>query len=886
MKPENPIGASATERSGGSLQSVRRLLPGLLFAVLVGMTLALFWPAVSHPFMAIDDSEYVTDHPLVPLGLTWPGVGFAFTTRHSGNWHPLTTLAHMLDCQLFGLNPAGHHFVNILLHALNAGLVFWVWRTLTGSEWRSALLAAFFALHPLRVESVAWVSERKDVLSVFFALLTIWAYGRYAAASRAAAEGRSGIPTPKPAGDGGPDSVESQARAPADFAPRHSPGSAAGHPASVTAAYRFALGFFALGLMSKPMLVTLPFLLLLLDYWPLGRFGLADLGFRISNLRRLWPLVREKIPFFALCGLVCYITLQVQQHAMADPKVLPLPTRLANMFLSYRQYLAQTFWPSGLGVVYPYNLNPPPAEVALAVALVLGVTLLAWTWRERLPWFVIGWLWFVGTLIPVIGIVQVGIQAHADRYTYLPSIGLWTLLVWTVAHFTATRTLATPFNPAAAAPRVEQPALSPPRRFTRFGLRGVAAVLAGAALCGLAVLTRTQLSHWESTEKLMLHTERVAGASELVRGALGEFYLNEGRLAEAETQYRLGLQLDANSWPSVIGLAIVYARQGKPQEAERLYRRALASRPTPAYHFQLADLLHEQKRYEEARLHYLQGLARAPYHAGARARLGNLYYAQKNWSAAREQYERALRLNPKSPGLHYNLGLVLAIQGHRAEAIERFRRAIELDRTYAEAHNSLGYLLAAEGHQDAAIGHFRAALASKPDLAAAHQNLAEALARRGELDLARTHFEAALKFQTNFAKARIGLAGVCVAQHRPAEAMAHLRAAIQLEPENPEPLNNLAWLLATQPNPALRDGAEAVRLASRAVELSRTNDVDMLDTLAAAHAELGQFEQAVTVAARALELLLRTGQTNRIAELSNRLTLYRHQTPYRVSAAQ
>ena len=281
--------------------------------------------------MVIDDSEYVTEHPLVPLGLTWAGVGVAFTAKHSGNWHPLTTISHMADCQVFGVNPAGHHFVNILLHALNAVLVFWLFRSTTGSLWRSFFVAALFALHPLRVESVAWISERKDVLCAFFFLLTIWAYARYAQVQSLKSKVQSRE------AEGGIKNAASSIQHPAS----PSPSSFILHPSSF---YSLALLFCALALLSKPMAVTLPCVLLLLDFWPLQRLQLT----KDLKLKTLLPLLREKIPFFALSLVDCYITSQMQRHAMTALQVLPVSTRLCNMFLSYTQYLAKTFWPANL----------------------------------------------------------------------------------------------------------------------------------------------------------------------------------------------------------------------------------------------------------------------------------------------------------------------------------------------------------------------------------------------------------------------------------------------------------------------------------------------------------------------------------------------------------
>ena len=814
-------GISETTEAG-SRKRVTKWVPAILALTIFLTTIAVFWPAVDHPFMVIDDGEYVTEHPFVPMGLTWTGVGIALTAKHSGNWHPLTTLSHMLDCQIFGVKPTGHHLVNIVIHALNGVLVFGVLRKMTGSLWRSFFVAAIFALHPLRVESVAWVSERKDVLSVLFSLLTILAYAGYAKGRTLA----GGVSQPSPS------------------------------------CYWLTLVFFALALLSKPMAVTLPCVLMLLDYWPLERFRISDLGFRKSSVARMWPLIREKIPFALLSAVVSFITSQVQQGAMAELKVLTLPMRAANMFLSYCEYLKQTFWPLNLGVVYPYNPKPSSMAVAFAVTIVLGVLVVAWLWRERRPWLLGGWLWFLGTLVPAIGIVQVGIQAHADRYTYLPSIGLLTLVVWALADLIRPR--ATGNHHSLAPSMVER----------------VSAGLGLVVVVALACMTRAQLAYWENTEKLMLHTQRVAGNSELVHGALGGYYFTGGRLEEAEKQYRLGLQMAGDTWDYGIGLANVYAARGKFAEAEKLYRRALASQPSPINHFQLADFLQSHDRFAEAQVHYLKGLALTPYDVNARNRLGNLYARQQNWPAAREQYERALRFNPKAPGIHQNLGNVCAMQGNQAEATVHFLKALELDPTRADTHNSLGYAFALQGKLDMAIAHYRAALTNQPGFADAHFNLGEALARRGLLDEARVEFEATLKQQTNYAKAHVGLAGVFAARKETAKAVEHLRDAIRLDASAPDPLNNLAWLLATHRDVGFRNGPEALRLATRAVELTKTNDWETLDTLAAAYAETGQFPDAVQTAKNAIALARSSTTPPPPSQIEMRLRLYEQSKPF------
>ncbi|MDB6026253.1 MAG: Tetratricopeptide 2 repeat protein [Verrucomicrobiales bacterium] len=713
--------------------------PYALALLLIVLTIVLFWPATKHPFMMIDDSEYVTSHPLVTQGLTRTGLAYAFVARHSGNWHPLTTISHMVDCQLFGLNPVKHHLENILIHALNAALLFLLVRTLTGSLWRSFFVAAFFALHPLRVESVAWVSERKDVLCAFFYLLTLWAYARYA-------QERSRLANPdSPVGPG-----ESSSKSRFPF-------------------YGFSLVFFALALLSKPMAVTLPFVLFLLDYWPLQRFPNSGLKpSRSSRASLYWALLREKIPFIILTLIDSYITTQVQSRAMTELQTLPISMRLANMFLSYSQYISKTFLPDCLAVVYPYRfVTLANVDVIIAIVLLGALSVLAWCSRKRMPWLFVGWLWFLGMLIPVIGLVQVGIQSWADRYTYLPCIGIVFVTVWALASLTGnTSPISNSITSEAAANAVRSP------------WRGRILAFAGIlALAGLSMKTRAQLTHWRSNEELMDHTLRTAGDSELVRHCIGFLALGHGRLEEAARQFRSGLSLDSDAVASMLGLAAVYEAQDKGDRAERLYRKALEIEPSPSVHFQLADFLNGKNRLDEARIHYLQGLGAAPYHVPARIAMGNVYAKQGNLEAARGQFEAALRLNPNLPGAH------------------------------------------------------------------------------------------------------VGLAGTFSAGGQDDKAVFHLREAMILAPYWVEPVNNLAWRLATNPKPALRNSAEALRLARRAVELTRTNDFEMLDTLAAAQAQNGAFPEAVATARQALDLAIKAGKTNELSGLSNHLVLYEKGLP-------
>ncbi len=448
-RPEHHRLANAASRS----LFLRSLFLALALAAAV---IIVYWPVLGHPFVEFDDPDYVTENAQVQQGLTWSGIVWALKSVDAANWHPITWLSHMLDVTFYHLNPRGHHWTSILLHAANSALLFWLLRACTGSLWRSAVAAALFGLHPLRVESVAWVAERKDVLSGFFALLTLWAYAKYYKLKEQQSDQQSRW-------------------------------------------YGLAVLFFALGLMSKSMLVTLPFVLLLLDIWPLKRF--SDLRIAVSNTppnssafnkmkagigtlaRGAKPLVIEKIPFFALSAASCVITLYAQGRggAVAQLQDLSLLDRAANAAVSVARYLGKIIWPANLAVFYPHPRHWPAWQVAGAA---LGILLITWSVARglrRAPHLAVGWLWFLGMLIPVIGLVQVGSQSMADRYTYLPSIGLTIAAVWGLFYLTKSR---------------------PPAR-----VAAMAAAVAVMVLCGFA--SRAQTKHWRSASALFEHAATV-----------------------------------------------------------------------------------------------------------------------------------------------------------------------------------------------------------------------------------------------------------------------------------------------------------------------------------------------------------------------------------------
>jgi tetratricopeptide (TPR) repeat protein len=660
-----PVAGSPESAAGpgsvmpGRLAGLLRSRASLLATALCALVLWTFFPAVHGDFVGYDDPDYVTANARVRQGLTWSNVEWAFQSSDLGNWHPLTWLSHMLDCQVFGLEPWGHHLTSVVLHTLNALLAFLVLRQLTGADWRSVAVAALFALHPLRVESVAWIAERKDVLSTFFALLALWMYARYA--------GKPKIQNPQ-----------------------------------YKVFYGLALSFFLLGLMSKSMVVTLPFVLVLLDYWPLNRF-------QSENLR---CLVLEKIPFLLATIAVSGITLAAQGRSAALMTGLPWQGRVENAAVSYCRYLGKLFAPADLAVFYPYAAHRSVAVVALAFSLLLFISLFAVASRRRYPWLPVGWLWFLGTLVPVIGLVQAGEQSMADRYSYIPSLGIFLIVVWGLDEATRRRP----------------------------GGRMVLAALFAAAILPSIVLTRRQIAYWRDSEHLFRHAIKVTEKNYVA-------YSN------------LGTALD---------------RQGRLDEAAREFREAILAKPGYAEaHKNLGLVLDEQRRFEEAISQFREALRINPDYAQAEDAWGTTLNQLGNLDEAIRHYREATRLRPDYTDAHYNLGLACARSGRVDDAIAEFQQAIRLNPDSADAYNNLGVAFGQKGQLDEAVRQYRRALQLKPDFARAHFNLGIALCKTGNLDEGIPEFKEALRLQPDYVEARKNLEtalGVKQAAERPATA--------------------------------------------------------------------------------------------------------------------
>ena len=594
--------SAALSAPGHSVNVSARWWISLTLAVLTVAAYAGTW---RNGFVSWDDPSYVSENAHVLGGLTWRGLVWAFTNVQGANWHPVTWLSHMLDVQLFGPDPGMHHAVALLLHILNTILLFGVLQRMTGAVGRSAFVAALFAVHPLHVESVAWAAERKDVLSTLFWMLTMTAYVAY-------------VERPQPK------------------------------------RYLLVLGVFALGLMSKPMVVTLPFVLLLLDLWPLAR-----------HERTHWnALVREKIPLIVLALVLSAVTFFAQQRAGAVQQLagVPVGLRIANALVSYFRYIGKAVWPSGLAALYPFPQSLNPWELVGAVSALSATSILAIGARERRPYVTVGWLWYLGTLVPVIGFVQVGYQAMADRYTYIPLIGLFIVVVWGANELSA----------ALPARRV------------------ILAAAASATLLASIALTHAQVQVWHDGVSLWQHTVAVTRNNFIAQTNLGYELAQRGRFDEAAAEYRGALQISPDYILARQDLAIALASQGKYDEAIDAYQTAL--RIEPANAVLRADFgltLANAKRDSDAIIQYQEALRLRPDLALAHVRLGNALVRQGNVSDAVVHYEKALRIEPTSAEAHNNLGVALASRGSLDEAIVQFSEALRLKPDYTDARNNL-----------------------------------------------------------------------------------------------------------------------------------------------------------------------------------------------------
>jgi len=713
-------------------------------AALAAITWLIFSQTLAHQFVTYDDPNYVYQNTNVTAGLSLASVVWAFTRAVGGNWHPLTIISHMFDCQMYGLKPAGHHFTNVFLHTTAVILLFLVLRQMTGTLWHSAFVSALFAIHPLHVESVAWVSERKDVLSAVFFMLTLGAYIRYI------------------------------------------------RTLSLTS-YVFVVLLFAAGLMSKPMLVTVPLILLLLDYWPLRRLAAPASPDKPGRQRRvkdhanIWRIFLEKIPLLFLSIASCAATVLAQRHFIDPIGHLSLSDRLGNAAVATIVYLRQLVWPSELSVFYPHpRHNLSLAQVLAAALFLLAISTAAFLYRRKYPYCLTGWFWFLGMLVPVSGIVQVGAQAHADRYTYLPQIGLYMLVTWFVADTVSSR------------------------RHHR--------VLLGTTMaCSIVILM----------------------------------------------------------WPAWKQAS--YWRDGRT-----LWEHALAVNPqNDTAHISLCDLDLRENRVTDAIFHARKAVEIRPGSVDAHSRLGVALSELGQNEEAKTQFQKALETGQIRPRIHYNLATLLLNSGQLAEAIAEFEKELQIQPDFVEAHNNLGIALASKGDLESALVHFQKAAELDPNLPKVHYNIARILLRESRLDQAVAHLQKELQVNPTSADAHNDLGTAWSQQGQIDRAISEWQKTLELRPDNLNAYCNLVWVLATFPDETIRDGAKAVALGERALQLSSEDDPRIFRLLAAAYAENGQFDKATETAQRGAQLATKQGNQALVNALESNIDLYRRGLPLR-----
>ena len=604
---------------------------------LAAITWLVFGQTLRHDFVNLDDHTYVYENPQITQGVTTNGLIGAFTHTHARNWHPLTTISHMLDCQLYGLEAGWHHFTNVVLHTLAVLLLFLVLNQITGAFWRSAFVASLFAIHPLHVESVAWVSERKDVLSAVFFMLTLEAYVGYVRKSSA---GR----------------------------------------------YLLVVLLFAAGLMSKPMLVTLPFVLLLLDYWPLDRIGGQRSGHR-THLRRL---ITEKIPFFALSALSCAATLLAQIYSTEKIEQLPIMWRLNTAAFSYVAYVWQMLWPTRLAAFYPHpNGLLPWWQVLLAVAFLASISLLAVVFKRKRPYIFTGWFWYVGMLVPVIGLVGAGEQGRADRYTYLPQIGLYVLITWGVtdlitlltARKSGSQLVTCEPQPVTRASRATRTKI-PEHRSYRLLCSAVAALI----IVALSWVAFVQTSYWKNSDMLWNHTLLVTTDNDVAHNNLGHLFLRRNELDEAISHFQAALEIRSRTTAAHynVGEALIennlgtaLARNGQLTEATSHYEKAMKLRPDYGDpYFNFGSILFQQGRTDEAIAQWQKAVAVQPNDAGFHTALGNAFLKKRLHKNAITEYEHAMKIFPRDSVARNNLAWLLATSSDAS--IRDGKRAVQL----------------------------------------------------------------------------------------------------------------------------------------------------------------------------------------------------------------
>jgi tetratricopeptide (TPR) repeat protein len=729
----------------------------LICIFLVVSTLAVYWRVIYSDFVNFDDPIYVTENEHVMSGLSGANVVWAFTSKDVSYWHPLTWLSHMLDCELYGLRAGMHHLTSLILHAANSLLLFFVFKRMTGAVWRSAFVAAFFALHPLNVDSVAWITERKNVLSTLFWLLTMWAYAGYAY--------RGGV-----------------------------------------GRYLLVLVLFGLGTLAKPMLVTLPFVMLLLDYWPLGRYRLepacdekTESQTGRSGLSVFLGLLREKIPLFVLSAVAVYFFSSSGHRAgtKVSEELVPVKLRIANAVVSYVAYIGKMILPRKMAVFYPYPDRVPTWEVIVALLLLVAASAFVIAQLKRRGYLATGWAWYLGTMVPVIGLFQVGLwPAMADRWAYVPLIGLFVIIAWGIGDLAA-----------------------------KWRLRSITlAIPAGACLSVLMVCTWLQVGHWRDGSTLFRHAINVTHGNYIAHYNLGNILLKEGKTDEAIEHYRKAAEIHVNYVDAHYNLGIAFSARKKYAEAIEAYRSVLKLRKDHKRVLaRLADALAKNGQLDEAVSYYNRALERKGEDTEVLNNLALALAKKGKPDEAIKCYNKSLEIDPNSVEVLNNLGNAWIDKKEFGPAVRCYEKALSLNPGFAETYYNLANALKQMGELEKAVLNYRRALEFKPEDVDVHYGLGLALAELKAYDEAALHYRKAIELNPNFAQAYYNLGITFVNQNRVEEAIEQFRQVLRIHPNDAEMHCNLGTLLAKQGR--VSEAVEEFRTALRLEpNLSRARD--------------------------------------------------------------
>lgn len=666
----------------------------LVFAILI-----IYWQVINFDFVNYDDPEYITNNNIVQKGITIEGIAWSFTSfGYASNWHPMTWISHMLDVQLFGLNPGMHHLTNVIFHIINTLLLFLVLERMTGALWRSAVVAAFFALHPLHVESVAWVAERKDVLSTFFWILTIMAYVWYVQKCN-------------------------------------------------FWRYLLVVLLYILGLLSKPMLVTLPFVLLLLDYWPLKRFDPIQKEDIVKNtkfnkmsgisLSKVPNLIIEKIPMVILLTISSSLTIIAQRRSVKSLVILPFVTRILNAIASYVIYLFKIIYFFKLAVFYPYNYSYNPFVVIGCTLFLLIVTIQAVLFAKRYPFLLVGWFWYLGTLIPVIGIVQVGDQSMADRYTYIPLIGIFIMIVWGLWEVLYRWRYG--------------------KAFIKISLIVTIIILMNT--------TNEQISLWKNSESLFNHALTVTKDNDVAYDNLGLVLFNRDDIGGAKKLFKLAIKVNPSD---IFG------------------------------HSNLGKVLFKEKKYDEALSQFHECLNIYPEYGDAYNFIGNIMLSTENYNKAIVNYDKALRIDSSQTEVYYHLGIAYFHKNNYPKAIECFQEAIRRNPYYSEAIRYLNEAKSAQTNLNNLILNIKASIKVDPQNVALHMKLGNIYLQECEYESAITQYQDVLSVQPQYIPAMYRLALIYSEKTEFSIALNILEKIKNIQPNNPEVYYNIACIYAKQ----------------------------------------------------------------------------------------